>query len=63
MIAEIGKNFAVTTYIFCSLVVDFSPLFIDAELWAHRYFAGMLFVFLTGLSLWYAHQQQTNFTC
>jgi len=42
-------------------LLSFSP-FIDAELWGYRYFAGMLFVFLTGQSLWYGHRQQKNLT-
>ena len=49
---------------FCSLLVwcsSFTTL-LDAELWGYRYFAGMLFVFLTGRSLWFARKRGELFS-
>jgi len=35
---------------------------LDAELWGYRYFVGMLFVFITGRSLWFARQRGQLFS-
>jgi peptidoglycan/LPS O-acetylase OafA/YrhL len=35
---------------------------LDTERWGYRYFLGMLFVFLTGRSLWFARQQALLFS-